>query len=106
MRIESLKIKQVLFECVYEFRSTFNLVFSRKNSVGKTSMLRLLMYSLGYAIPSTRGLNFHKFELYTEITDDHGKTILIYRNQDFMMVTADGNETGYSLPNVSFWVSK
>lgn len=40
------------------FQSNFNLIYSDKNSVGKSTLLRFLFYSLGYNIPSTRKIKF------------------------------------------------
>ena len=47
---------------VFSFEDNVNIVFSTKNSVGKTTLLRLLMYALGYPIPSTRGIRFSDYE--------------------------------------------
>lgn len=37
-------------------------ITSNKNSTGKTTFLRIILYSLGWNIPSTRGINFSKLE--------------------------------------------
>lgn len=50
------------------------LVTSRHNSSGKTTFLRLILFSLGWNIPSTKGINFD--ELNTSIifhTDDNAQ---------------------------------
>ena len=46
----------------FAFTPGVNVVFSKKNSVGKTTLLRLLMYALGYPIPNTRGIRFSDYE--------------------------------------------
>ena len=62
MRIISLQInayQQTVSEeneKIFVFNKGTNIIYSTKNSVGKTTFLRLLMYSLGYPIPNTRGI--------------------------------------------------
>ena len=60
MRIISLKIiaNQLTVagdnDKVFEFNEGANIVYSAgDNSVGKTTLLRFLMYSFGYPIPNT-----------------------------------------------------
>lgn len=67
MRIISLKIvaNQLVIsgdnDKVFEFEESANIVYSAgNNSVGKTTLLRFLMYALGYPIPNTRGIRFAK----------------------------------------------
>ncbi|HZL81900.1 MAG TPA: hypothetical protein VFB98_00280 [Candidatus Deferrimicrobium sp.] len=99
MRFESLRIKQGLFEREFSFQAGVNIVHSKTNSVGKTTLLRLLIYSLGYSIPSMRGLDFRDCELFAKIVNDSGKVCQLYRQQDYVTFTSDGIEAGYSMPN-------
>ena len=53
------------------FSDKFNLITSNnKNSVGKSTYCRLIFYALGYAVPSTEGINFEK--VITQITITNG----------------------------------
>jgi len=61
--IKKLKVDDKTFP----FDPQKTLITSKVNSVGKTSLLRMLLYSLGYKIPSTKGLNFNKMYFITEI---------------------------------------
>ena len=37
-------------------------IYSNINSVGKSTLLRLLFYSMGYSIPSTKKIRFSKLQ--------------------------------------------
>lgn len=82
-----------------EFSNNCNLIYSKKNSVGKSSLLRLLIYSLGYNVPSTKKLNFNKLELELNITSNIGK-INIHRFDKYLkLLNMDiKEEMIYSLP--------
>ncbi|HDR4427061.1 TPA: hypothetical protein QCP92_002663 [Bacillus cereus] len=59
-----MKINYLIIECDgvkkrFNFNSNFNLIHSKKNSVGKSTLLRFLFYALGYNIPGTKRIKFH-----------------------------------------------
>ena len=54
MIFKSITIKEGIYERKIEFTDEVNLVYSEQNSRGKTTLLRLMLYGLGYDIPSTR----------------------------------------------------
>lgn len=58
MKINYLTIEYDRIIKTFNFESNFNLIYSDKNSVGKSTLLRFLFYSLGYNIPSTRKIKF------------------------------------------------
>ncbi len=58
MKINSLTIEYAGEKKKFEFFSNFNLIHSKSNSVGKSTLLRLLFYSLGYNIPGTKKIKF------------------------------------------------
>ncbi len=68
MRIVSLQVnsmQQTILgdnQKIFNFTPEVNVVYSKKNSVGKTTLLRMLMYALGYPIPNTRGIRFSDYE--------------------------------------------
>lgn len=67
MIIKSLELKETAFdESSDNFSDKRNLIFSKRNSLGKSTFLRLLFYSLGYQIPNMKGALFRKIE--TKIT--------------------------------------
>ena len=83
---------------VFSFGETVNIVFSMKNSVGKTTLLRLMMFALGYSIPNTRGIRFFDYETILTVVGADNATIILTRNRDYIEVLQDGVEKGYSLP--------
>lgn len=73
-----------------------NLIYSNKNSVGKTTLIRFLLFALGFKIPSTKFVNMmlyetdleviikekkyivHRFENGTDLKDENGSVIKHY----------------------------
>ena len=58
MKFEYIKIKEGMYERYIEFDEHNNLIFSEENSQGKTTLLRIMVYSLGYRIPDTKSIKF------------------------------------------------
>lgn len=104
MRIVSLQVnsmQQTLLsdnQKIFTFNPGVNLVFSRKNSVGKTTLLRMLMYALGYPIPNTRGIRFFDYETILTVVGANEDEFILTRNCDYIEIVHDGIEKGYSLP--------
>ena len=82
------------------FSEKFNLITSNnKNSVGKSTYCRLIFYSLGYAVPSTEGINFEK--VFTQITiTSSNKSYEIERRNKILYVKEKNSlmEMSYDLP--------
>ena len=83
---------------VFLFEENVNIVFSTKNSVGKTTLLRLLMYAFGYPIPSTRGIRFSDYETILTVVGANDEVFVLTRNRDYIEVLHNKEEKGYSLP--------
>ena len=104
MRIVSLQVnaRQLTLlsddQKVFSFEENVNIIFSTKNSVGKTTLLRLMMYALGYPIPNTRGIRFSDYETVLTVVGANNATFVLTRNRDYIEVLQDGVEKGYSLP--------
>lgn len=104
MRIVSLQVnsmQQTILgdnEITFTFSPDANVIFSTKNSVGKTTLLRMLMYALGYPIPNTRGIRFSDYETVLTVTGIDDSKFVLTRNHDYIEIAYDGNEKGYSLP--------
>ena len=104
MRIASLQVNsmQQSFlndnQKIFTFAPGVNVVFSKKNSVGKTTLLRLLMYALGYPIPNTRGIRFSDYETILTVIGANESEFVLTRNRDYIEMIHDGTEKGYSLP--------
>lgn len=104
MRIVSLQVNSMQQTFLGENQTTFtftpgvNVVFSQKNSVGKTTLLRMLMYALGYPIPNTRGIRFSDYETILTVIGANENEFILTRNRDYIEITHDDTEKGYSLP--------
>jgi hypothetical protein len=99
MRFVSLTVRQGLFQDKFNFPADVNIIHSNKNSVGKTTLLRFLMFSLGYPIPRTRGLNFSRFDFDAEIALQDDIICHVLRSDDYIEFICDDNEFSYSLPS-------
>ena len=99
MLIKSVYIKDGLLERYIEFDKEVNLIFSKKNSCGKTTLVRLILYSLGYSIPSTKKLKFEKCFIKTELELENKKNIFLTRENGYSIVVSSGDEEiTYVLP--------
>ena len=98
MIIKSLSLKEGMDNCIDVYSPNRNLIFSNKNTKGKTTYLRLLFYSLGYPIPNMRGIDFNKVET-TILLEDKGEEILVERNIDLLKITKGKEYIYYTLPS-------
>ncbi|EME7155028.1 hypothetical protein OU497_002642, partial [Enterococcus faecium] len=82
------------------FSENVNLVVSKENSVGKSTLLRLLFYSMGYSIPGTKGIKFKNVK--TKLTIETSKGLIILERDDkFIDFKQNGNTHLFFLPNDS-----
>ena len=89
-----------MVERTITFSEGVNLVFSRENSKGKTTLLRFMLYSLGYNIPSTRKMKFEQCEVITKIHCDRlGDIVLSRFNGTILEMEYNGEKTTYILPD-------
>ena len=65
---------------IIEFSNNNNLIFSQANSKGKTTLLRMMLYSIGFNIPNTKLIKFEKCKVETHITLDSGEAVVLVRN--------------------------
>lgn len=85
MKIKRLEVndRQFIF-------SDKTLLYSNKNGVGKTSLIRLLLYGMGYPIPSTKGLNFDNLKVRLTLSDEKNKEMVFIRkknrNKDILLI--------------------
>ena len=99
MRFQSIRIKEGLLERTINFSDGANLIHSTKNSCGKTTLLRLLLYSIGYNIPSTKRMRFDQCEVETHLyCDALGEVSVIRYNKDFLELTHGNQKSTIVLP--------
>jgi hypothetical protein len=60
---KSIYFKEGFFERKITFSESVNLIHSVENSCGKTTLLRFMLYALGYNIPNTRKIKFGRCEV-------------------------------------------
>lgn len=99
-----MRIIKVILSCGLWEKTTIDftnrtLICSDDNSSGKTSLVRFILYSLGFEIPSTKGLQMKKFdtEVYLELNSKvysivtgpnmHGYKIFNFSNKSEMYLS-------------------
>lgn len=99
MIIKSIHIKEGIFRKYINFSDNVNLVYSEKNSKGKTTLLRFLLYSLGYNVPNTKKIKFERCEVETVIFSEAvGKIKLIRTERNNIVLDKNDKRTTYVLP--------
>lgn len=99
MIFKSIKLKEGMFERTIDFKANVNLIHSYENSKGKTTLLRFLLYSLGYNIPSTKKIKFDQCEVSVTVDTEANSTITLSRdNSNYIVVSIGGKESTYILP--------
>jgi hypothetical protein len=81
----------------YTFSGNANLIHSQGNTAGKTTLLRIVLYSLGYSIPNTKNIRFEKCKIKTTI-ETCGKVFVILREDEYLSVNNGSEEKYYILP--------
>ena len=97
MKLIEFVLKEGMFRKVVKFSEKLNIIYSKKNSVGKTTFLRAIFYAIGYPIPSTKGIKFDKMEFWLTI-DNNNKRFKLYRQNSYLSVDDGTNQIDYSLP--------
>ena len=99
MIIKSIRLKEGLFNRTIEFSNNANLIHSKQNSKGKTTLLRFLLYSIGYNIPNTRNIKFDRCEVEAVIfTEKVGEVTLIRTANSYIVLSTNDERTTYVLP--------
>lgn len=99
MIIKSIRLKEGFFERKIIFTNLVNLIHSNKNSCGKTTLLRFLLYALGYNVPSTRKIKFKNCEVELALESDSiGKVTFFRYNDAFVEVIINNEKHTFVLP--------
>ena len=99
MIIKSIRIKEGLFSRFIEFSDNANLIHSKQNSKGKTTLLRFLLFSLGYNIPNTRKIKFERCEVETMLfAEKIGDATLSRTASNHIVLSTNDERTTYVLP--------
>ncbi|WP_033163332.1 hypothetical protein [Sharpea azabuensis] len=97
MKIMEITLKEGFHEKKVQFSESVNIIYSKKNSTGKTTFLRAIFYALGYSVPSTRGIKFDKMEFWLTI-ENREKIYKLYRHGSYLSIDYDNKKMDYSLP--------
>ncbi len=99
MIFKSIRLKEGFFERTILFSESVNLIYSVKNSCGKTTLLRFMLYALGYNIPNTRKIKFGNCEVELTIQCENLGTVLLQRNSDVAVeITLNNEKRTFVLP--------
>lgn len=99
MKYCSILIRDGIYEKKINFEKDVNLIFSKKNSRGKTTLLRLMLYGMGYDIPSTRKLNFNKMYIEIELFSERiGEFLLRRISRNMIEIEIDKEKESFVLP--------
>jgi hypothetical protein len=92
------QITEGVFQRKIDWSDGVNLIYSSGNSTGKTTLLRLLLYSLGYPIPNTKNIKFSN--CVTRTTLKYGDAICtVTRRNDYLEVSEKDAIEYYILPS-------
>ena len=98
MKFISIKISEGVFSRSFDFSEKINLVHSEKNTRGKTTLLRFLLYSIGYPIPNTRNIKFESCDVESVIDCSAGIVTLHRYSQFAIDAEIQGETTTFILP--------
>lgn len=100
MIIKSIYIKEGLFDKNINFSDNVTLIYSEKNSCGKTTLIRFILYALGYNVPNTRKINFNNCEVLLNIdTENVGEVSLLRYNDTVIEVTYKESKETFIMPD-------
>lgn len=88
MKFQEIKLKYRGMKQTYSLDEK-TLLFSKQNSVGKSTLLRLLFFGIGYAIPGTYGLKFKDIEVQVSFVRD-GKKYCTKRLSNYIELSNEG----------------
>ena len=98
-----MKIKKVIIQRNYDYREfifddKINLIYSKENSKGKTTLLRAILFGLGYNIPATDGIKtFDDFYIHIDLIEKSHQYSL-ERNGDIVTLNEENEKITYIVP--------
>ena len=104
MKLGKLKIQKGLFSWTFDFSAPVTLIYSQFNSTGKTTLLRFLLYTMGFSIPNTKGLKMEEYTCFLDIINDKSESFIIIRSKGYCSIVDSKNQDSvqyFSLPEES-----
>lgn len=100
MQFSSIKLKEGIYERKIKFTDGVNLIYSSQNTCGKTTLVRFILYGLGYPIPSTKKIKFENCEVELELESEKIGHVRVERySKSFIEATINGSKQTYILPH-------
>lgn len=100
MIFNSIYIEEAGNKRLIVFSDGNNLIHSIANSKGKTTLLRLMLYSIGYSVPNTKHIKFENCKVECQITLDSGEVLVLCReSRDYLELKQNDSVTTYVLPS-------
>ena len=100
MIFNSIYIEEAGNKRLIVFSDGNNLIHSLANSKGKTTLLRLMLYSIGYSVPNTKHIKFENCKVECQITLDSGEVLVLCReSRDYLELKQNDSVTTYVLPS-------
>lgn len=69
-----------------DFTSNVNIIYSDRNSTGKTTLLRAILYTLGFPIPNTELIRFEDYEFKLELAHI-GTQLVVERKGNILTIS-------------------
>ena len=99
MIFKSIHLKEGMYEKKIDFLKEVNLIHSKENSRGKTTLLRFMLYALGYNIPNTRKIKFNQCQVEMIIESEKNGAIKLIRNDvSSIQVEINAEKRTYVMP--------
>lgn len=101
MKIESLSIREGMMAKTFRFSEGRTVIYSNKhNSVGKTTLIRCLLYALGEEVPGTQHFHMNSHSMRLVLSTDQGERLKLLRDESCMRIINIGNGSldSYTLP--------
>jgi len=94
MRIQKFTLRHILgFKTESLDLEKINIIYSKENETGKTTLMRAILYTLGFPIPSTELIKFSDFEFIIDAMIGKKKYIIVRKAQLLVI-----NDNEYDLP--------
>lgn len=100
--IESVSYKSNLFDWrKIVFNRGINLLYSRENTKGKTTALRIMLFAMGFVVPDMHDVDFSQMQFKLEIRNNKGEFLVIERkfknSSDTLSICVNGQVKDYGL---------
>lgn len=97
MKIEHLKVFTEEDEFCYKFEKN-TMIYSENNSRGKTTLIRFILYALGYQIPATEGIGDFDNMSFEILIENNKQCYTIRRVKDKVKILIEKDSLEFKIP--------